>query len=464
VATAQTSKPKSSPPTRSVHSRVNEGGEKVDHAYLVSHASNRAADIPRFYFPSGRPPADSQVQRELSVLDEVFKKSGGQMNQDNFTNFMKEHLEIPNTLSRILFTRLASANTALMTREAFLGFYTAHLKNSNKTTRFFNIVRGPSNNASFLERADWMPYVDDVLASHPGLEFLKATPQFQERYRETVAFRFYYTVNRSGDGRMTLKELQRYGKGLMDAFAFIDAEEDINRELKFFSYEHFYVLYCKFWELDADHDQLIDRHDLLNFANHSLTVRCVDRLFAEAPRKLSSGVEGKMCYEDFVWFLLSEEDKTTETANEYWFRVLDLDGDGIVTIYDAEYFYQEQIERMESIGMEIVPFEDVLCQMIDMIKPNEYWKISMRDIRKCKLIANFFNVLFNLNKFVAFEQRDPFALHPDPEDLEQSHWERYARAEYDRLALEEMEEEGYEEDENGEMFNGGHGYSSESPF
>jgi serine/threonine-protein phosphatase 2A regulatory subunit B'' len=27
-----------------------------------------------------------------------------------------------------------------------------------------------------------------------------------------------------------------------------------------------------------------------------------------------------MGYEDFVWFILSEEDKTTETAMEYWFR------------------------------------------------------------------------------------------------------------------------------------------------
>ena len=42
-------------------------------------------------------------------------------------------------------------------------------------------------------------------------------------------------------------------------------EEDINKVdylLKnnklqvrdYFSYEHFYVLYCKFWELDLDHD------------------------------------------------------------------------------------------------------------------------------------------------------------------------------------------------------------------
>jgi len=38
--------------------------------------------------------------------------------------------------------------------------------------------------------------------------------------------------------------------------------------LDYFSYEHFYVLYCKFWELDADHDFLLDRDDLVKFCNY----------------------------------------------------------------------------------------------------------------------------------------------------------------------------------------------------
>ena len=54
----------------------------------------------------------------------------------------------------------------------------------------------------------------------------------------------------------------------------------------------------------------------------------VDRIFEEAPRRFSSGTPGRMGYEDFVWFILSEEDKTTDTAAEYWFRCADLDCDG----------------------------------------------------------------------------------------------------------------------------------------
>ena len=34
----------------------------------------------------------------------------------------------------------------------------------------------------------------------------------------------------------------------------IESETDINKDRDFFSYEDFYVIYIKFWELDTDHD------------------------------------------------------------------------------------------------------------------------------------------------------------------------------------------------------------------
>ena len=39
--------------------------------------------------------------------------------------------------------------------------------------------------------------------------------------------------------------------------------------------------------------------------------------------------------------MISEEDKTSETSIDYWFKVLDLDNNGIITGYELEYFYEE---------------------------------------------------------------------------------------------------------------------------
>lgn len=153
--------------------------------------------------------------------------------------------------------------------------------------------------------------------------------------------------------------------------------------------------------------------------------------------------EGKISYADFVWFLISEEDKKTPTryvfggcpgsrrlaviperghhqgsiqarsvpgrvhagqgwpgwgpqraqlvppggvcpgwpgsrrlaltccdcSIEYWFRCMDLDGDGALSMFELEYFYEEQCRRLDSMAIEALPFEDCLCQMLDLVKP-----------------------------------------------------------------------------------------------
>ncbi|KAI8872128.1 hypothetical protein GQ42DRAFT_119820, partial [Ramicandelaber brevisporus] len=53
-----------------------------------------------------------------------------------------------------------------------------------------------------------------------------------------------------------------------------------------------------------------------------------------------------MTFGEFIWFYISEFDKTSPTAIEYWFRCLDLDGDGTLTAWELNYFYEEQYRRM----------------------------------------------------------------------------------------------------------------------
>jgi len=48
----------------------------------------------------------------------------------------------------------------------------------------------------------------------------------------------------------------------------LEDEDDINQITDYFSYEHFYVIYCKFWELDRDHDLLISKEDLSRHNDH----------------------------------------------------------------------------------------------------------------------------------------------------------------------------------------------------
>jgi len=50
---------------------------------------------------------------------------------------------------------------------------------------------------------------------------------------ETVIYRIYYYINRSGNGHLTLRELKR--GNLVDAMQHADEEEDINKVLRLVS-------------------------------------------------------------------------------------------------------------------------------------------------------------------------------------------------------------------------------------
>ena len=51
------------------------------------------------------------------------------------------------------------------------------------------------------------------------------------------------------------------------------------------------------------------------------------------------------------------------------FKCSDLDGNGVLTRNELQFFYEEQLHRMECMAQEPVLFEDILCQIIDMIGP-----------------------------------------------------------------------------------------------
>ncbi|KAA8534680.1 hypothetical protein F0562_032197 [Nyssa sinensis] len=391
--------------------------------------------IPQFYFQNGCPPPNELKERCLFRINQFFSDG---LPIHEFKLITKEICKLPSFCSTALFRKIDVDCTGIVTREAFIDYWVnSNMLMKDSATQIFTILKQPD--LKYLTQDDFKPVLRELLATHPGLEFLQSTPEFQERYAETVIYRIFYYVNRSGNGCLALKEV-KHGD-LIAAMQHADEEEDINKVLRYFSYEHFYVIYCKFWELDTDHDFLIDKENLIRYGNHALTYRIVDRIFSQVPRKFTSKIEGKMGYEDFVYFILSEEDKSSEPSLEYWFKCIDLDGNGVLTRNEMQFFYEEQLHRMECMAQEPVLFEDILCQIVDMIGPENESYFTLRDLKGSKLSGSVFNILFNLNKFMAFETRDPFLIRQERENPTLTEWDRFAHREYIRLSMEEDAED-----------------------
>ncbi|XP_044750208.1 serine/threonine-protein phosphatase 2A regulatory subunit B'' subunit beta isoform X2 [Coccinella septempunctata] len=409
----------------------------LPHTTLQRHVrNNRNVNIPRFHFPTGKPQPTGHLETVRSQVNAVFASIGERASREHFDKIATA-CQVPLYWKTPLYLA-ACADKGSCTFEQLWTFWSGMCNtcHDNASRFVYILTRGKRNH---LAPEDFIPLVQDVVETHPGLTFLKEATEFHSRYVHTVIARIYYCVNRSWSGKISIPELRR--SNLLDVIQLLEEEEDINQITQFFSYEHFYVIYCKFWELDRDHDLFIDKHDLTRHNDHALSTRIIDRIFSGCVTRgqKKSHQDDKMSYTEFVWFLLSEEDKNHPTAIEYWFRCMDLDGDGFLSMYELEYFYEEQIHRTESIGIDTLPFKDCLCQMLDMVKPKCPGKIALSDLKRCKLTSIFFDTFFNLEKYLDHEQRDPFASQRehDFEGEEMSDWDRYAAEEYELLVAEE---------------------------
>lgn len=76
--------------------------------------------------------------------------------------------------------------------------------------------------------------------------------------------------------------------------------------------------------------------------------------------------------------------------------------------------------------------------MLDLVRPSVPGRVSLADLKRCRLTPIFFDTFFNMEKYLDHEQRDPFASRSDDADgMAMSDWDRYAAEEYEILVAEE---------------------------
>lgn len=337
-------------------------------------------------------------------------------------------------------TNLGAESKKPITESMLTSWCQGRIQPNDPVLTFFWVVKKEHNN--WIEREDFSIFLTAILLTHPGLDFLRETSEFQDRYADTVISRIFFVYDKKDVGRIYLSDLRRHKPSVIETWKQLAENDDMKLVRDYFSYEHFYVIYCTFWELDSDHDFLLDKDDLLKFDGHALSRRAIDRIFSEIPAKFTSAVPGKMGYEDFIRFLLCDQDRQSDRSVEYWFSFFDLDGDGCIRDHELKYFYEEQLQRMECLNYETITFADIMCQMNDMIFPTVEGQYRLSDFkRKRRFAGTFFSVFSSLSKFLKFEHRDPFTARQ--EQLDSPHlreWDRWCASEYLRLAMEDDNE------------------------
>ncbi|KAJ1872869.1 Serine/threonine-protein phosphatase 2A regulatory subunit B'' subunit alpha [Coemansia sp. RSA 990] len=429
-------------------------------------AASRACGVPQIFVSPQTPRLDREfdwaVKQQLALVRKHFESSFGARESD----FAKVTVDcgLPRYANRALFryaTRDAG-DVPAASGSAIIGKRTRHtdreawpsfehfsrvwlrLRRSSSDTHalLFNIlVDDATRPRPYLTRDDFRVVISDVFDHHYELEFLEGQGPFLQSYAETVIERIFYMASRPWDGKLQLSQFRK--ADVVGMLSSLEVGIDLNVESPGpFSYKHFYVIFCSFFELDTNQDNLLDARDLLRYFNGTLSRRVISRIMmgkgkpsehtvrrspndpkakARAEKRKARGStrydlnvslsDCRMTFHDFIWFLQSEIDKTSPTAIEYWFRCLDLDGDGILSVYELEYFYDEQLCRMEKdMTSDIITLDDLMCQLSDMVRPEREGLITLKDLRRTPpaLVPVFFDAFMNLTRFIEHETRTSF--------------------------------------------------------
>jgi len=86
--------------------------------------------------------------------------------------------------------------------------------------------------------------------------------------------------------------------------------------------------------------------------------------------------------------------------------------------------------RLEFKSFEPIAFRDILCQVLDIIKPSDPYRITLPDMKRCKQASYVFNLFFNVNKFLSGE--DPVVDRSDSSNWNSS-WRGFASNQYEAL-------------------------------
>jgi serine/threonine-protein phosphatase 2A regulatory subunit B'' len=236
---------------------------------------------------------EDALSNRLHEIEAEFKPFPGGIGVENFVQLTKNLCGFPSFFNKALFQRImeyySDDNNGKLTLprkvpisipigaklklKAFLTFWQLEIEPYDNYGRFFRLVKNP--NSDFIRKDDFVPFILELLLLHPGLDFLASHEEFKRKYALTVIARIFYKVNLSRTGKITCREVRR--SNLVQEFMHVDEETDINRCVEYFSYEHFYVLYCRFFELDADKDAKISSDDLMKYGDYCLSEPIIER-------------------------------------------------------------------------------------------------------------------------------------------------------------------------------------------
>ncbi|CAL6080059.1 Serine/threonine-protein_phosphatase 2A [Hexamita inflata] len=279
------------------------------------------------------------------------------------------------------------------------------VKNFHPEQRLYELF--PMNFQSVLELCA------SVIGTHPEYAFVQ--PQiYADSLARATAARIFYDADFTGKWQLTFDQYKKTGYSVLKQIFQVQNTADISTLDSPFGYEQFYVMYCLYSKYAPGNnvEKPLAEIQLRAFNEFQYSARFVARVFRGVGRPLLT--KNQFNFEDFIVMLLSDVCYDTEQSCRFMFNVADISAQNSISKFDFDYFFSENQIQFEQRGV-TTQRQDILIQLQDMIKFNydEDFNFSFEQIRRSKMHMNLFDAMFSVQKFVQFENRDPYVANSE---------------------------------------------------
>lgn len=259
----------------------------------------------------------------------------------------------------------------------------------------------------YLIELDLENYILELIPTLPQLDGLEKS--FHSFYVCTAVRKFFFFLDPLHTEQIKIQDIL--------ACSFLDnllelRDSDLPKDQQqnnWFSAPSALRVYGMYLNLDKDRNGMLSKQELAKYGMGTLTPIFIDRVFQECLT-----YNGEMDYKTYLDFVLALENQKEPQALHYFFKILDIDNKGYLTVFTLNYFFRSIQDQMRHHNQEPVNFEDVKDEIFDMVKPADPSKITLQDLINSGQGDVVVSILIDLNGFWTYENRE--MLVPDQSD------------------------------------------------
>lgn len=289
---------------------------------------------------------------------------------------------------------------------AIVPFFSYIIKKSQMEQMYCRLMDYDTLCRGYLTEKEMENFVFELIPELPKLSTLQE--EFYPFYVFTAVRKFFFFIDPKRTGRLHLSDLHK--SPIFTEFHTMRSElpmEASEAARNWFSMQSALNIYGMYLELDKDQNGMLSKNELSGYGSGMLTDVFIGRVFEEYQTfPDTERGEREIDYKSFLDFVLAMQNRSTQQALRYFWKILDIRHQGYIDGFEINYFFGAVVRLLKDKGLDAVSVDDVRDEIFDMVCPLNRERITFADLAGCKQGGTVVGMIIDAAAFYKYDHRE----------------------------------------------------------